>query len=310
MPTKHSSLVGASAIHPAWYYQDTDPGAVGAGKLWCRWDGSAGAPTRLRIYQRDSANTGWIVIWDSVAPNGSVPLGGATGEFLSKLSGANYDFDWATVVQMIGPDAPPASANAMDDEFNAGSLDAKWSWRNQGSSAVAFDKSCAIMTVPDPGSGDYWALLEQTLPVGNWDFACRCWPAGDAMLTAAAAKVGLALVDSSSGKLMTVHMERGGTNYLGRVQRHTNVTTFSATVGTQFDSDDSPMFHGCYYRVRFDGTNLRFYFGGNGVAWTQLHAETPASFLTTPDRVAIAVASNGTHTQDMQGVFDWFRRLA
>ena len=59
---RHSDLIAPSAIHPAWYYDSADPGAVGAGKLWVQWVGTADAPTTLTVWQRNSTNLGWIQI--------------------------------------------------------------------------------------------------------------------------------------------------------------------------------------------------------------------------------------------------------
>jgi hypothetical protein len=73
--TDHNNLTGAIAVHPAWYIQSTDPGAVGAHKGWV--DTSTGAGTAVSPYplkKRNAANSGWEV------------LGGFAGGALSSLT--------------------------------------------------------------------------------------------------------------------------------------------------------------------------------------------------------------------------------
>lgn len=72
----HSNLTGAIAIHPAAYIQSSDPGAVGAGKLWI--DTSTGAGTVVSPYpikKRNSGNSAWEYV------------GGAAGGTLASLTG-------------------------------------------------------------------------------------------------------------------------------------------------------------------------------------------------------------------------------
>ena len=56
MTTTHSNLTGASAVHPAAYGpQTSDPGAVGANKLWID---STATPYQIKV--RNTGNTGWV----------------------------------------------------------------------------------------------------------------------------------------------------------------------------------------------------------------------------------------------------------
>lgn len=74
--TDHNNLTGAIAVHPAWYVQSSDPGAVGAGKGWV--DTSSGSGTSAAPYplkKRNASNAGWDVI------------GGFAGGLLASLTG-------------------------------------------------------------------------------------------------------------------------------------------------------------------------------------------------------------------------------
>ncbi len=69
----HKDIVGEDAVHPNAFYQDADPGAVGAGKFW--WDTTADPPT---YYRRNDADTNWDVIIDPAG--GAAPTGTAGGD--------------------------------------------------------------------------------------------------------------------------------------------------------------------------------------------------------------------------------------
>jgi hypothetical protein len=55
----HSQLTGASAIHPIWFAQSGDPGAVGAGKLWLDTTIGANIETGAILKERNGANSAW-----------------------------------------------------------------------------------------------------------------------------------------------------------------------------------------------------------------------------------------------------------
>lgn len=95
MTSEHSTLT-ALQLHEAFHYvQTSDPGAVGAGKYWLD---TTASPYVLK--RRNAGNSAWVTI-------------GASG-------GVGYPF------ASYHPDIPPTSPSSFDDEFNAGSIDAKW----------------------------------------------------------------------------------------------------------------------------------------------------------------------------------------
>lgn len=53
---QHADLVG-DQLHVPWYFQDTDPGAVGAWKAWIKTDES---PLQVRV--RNSDDDGWLIL--------------------------------------------------------------------------------------------------------------------------------------------------------------------------------------------------------------------------------------------------------
>lgn len=71
---EHSNLTGATAIHPAAYIQSSDPGAVGANKLWIDTTTTASVWKR-----RNSINTAWTVVGSALTALGAIEYGGTSG---------------------------------------------------------------------------------------------------------------------------------------------------------------------------------------------------------------------------------------
>lgn len=71
---EHSNLTGATAIHPAAYIQSSDPGAVGANKLWIDTTTTASVWKR-----RNSINTAWTVVNQAMTTIGDLEYAGVSG---------------------------------------------------------------------------------------------------------------------------------------------------------------------------------------------------------------------------------------
>lgn len=71
-----------------------------------------------------------------------------------------------------GLNAPPATANAKDDEFEAGSLDGKWTEANTSNRTLSFESSC-LNALMGAVAADNVYQLTQAAPGGNFTIITR-----------------------------------------------------------------------------------------------------------------------------------------
>jgi hypothetical protein len=72
--TFHSQQTGASAVHPSAFIQSTDPGAIGANKMWINTTTTASVWNR-----RNSTNTGWTVVGSAMTTLGDLEYAASGG---------------------------------------------------------------------------------------------------------------------------------------------------------------------------------------------------------------------------------------
>jgi hypothetical protein len=203
-----------------------------------------------------------------------------------------------------GPDDIPASPNAMDDEFNGVSLDAKWAWRNQGTSTTAFVAGSLRLIGQLNASAVNTRVIEQAVPVGTWRFRMRA----SGMLIGSGAYFGMCITANATGRQILLIAQNLN---IGQF-RMTSVTAFSASTGTNFTSArDGGLLQWRYYEMEYDGTNIITRQSQTGINGTfiQVATDPAASFLGTPTHIGLF-----NHPADAsvasQLVCDWFRRMA
>src|SRR5690348_4774198 len=109
----HSSLVGTD-LHQPWHYiQESEPGAVGAGRTWFK-------KSLAKIYYRNDNNTGWIQIIASIptgdeVPNTTVvPDGSTWADFITIFNAAT------TVAGIVPTIVLPAGTMNRSEERRVG----------------------------------------------------------------------------------------------------------------------------------------------------------------------------------------------
>lgn len=203
------------------------------------------------------------------------------------------------------PDIKPSSPATEDDEFDAGSLEVKWTWHNQGTATASLALSHLKLSAAANSAVSVKAIV-QTAPSPPYTVGCKVSLHG---VYNDFHSAGLALLENATGKLtifVVGHNSAQTGSFCMAVYSFTNATTFSATrFINRFDSM-GPV----YLKAQDDNTNLNFSFSLDGRNYHQVYTMTRATgFTTAADRVGLSVHSqNATYGAD--GSFDWFRRTA
>lgn len=268
------------------------------------------------VYQSGTAgkvaDSGTLASATAAAPAGSIGIAmtGVVGAgtitvylFAAKaaaLTNTKYDVD-----------TKPASANAMDDEFddttnNSGSgngLDAQWSTRN--SPTITYPQNGLIkIAVPSAQATNNVRIIEQTLPVAPWSFAAKVSLAGQAVDFVTG---GLCLVDGTNGDFYALSIGlrtvSGNVRYFLNTAKFTNVTTNSGADPLTFEiASDGAM----YLRADMTGTTISFYLSNDGIAWVLM-----GSFADAVNITKVGLMVNESNNKGDSALFvRWFRRLA
>lgn len=224
-------------------------------------------------------------------------LSNAAGEFLNGLG--NY------VVPTNRVDIIPASPTAYDDEFEAGSLDGKWTEINSNaSSTYSFSNSCINMVSTDRNPSRLWGF-HQAVPSGNWTFVMKVTN-NSPSASATYAGAWLFLRNSSNSRLLC-----GGLNQFNTVSSHvqylsrlTNPTTLSADVASTTHFQYST----AYIKMAYDGTNITWSFSRDGVQYDEVAlTEAKSTFITSFDQIGFGVMPYGVRSRFS---VDYIRRIA
>jgi hypothetical protein len=208
---------------------------------------------------------------------------------------------------------PESSPEAEDDEFSAGSLDAKWTWDNQGTSTATFRKSRLILTSQASGNpaNNSKRILYQAAPSGSWAIRTRVSSYDSNIFFSG----GLFVRRSATAKFVDliqyirVGKPTGGWMW-AQTFNITHWTSPTAAVTNHFDmgvAEFSARLH--FMQIRWDGTTLYFDFSPDNVGYINMLTLTAsASNVLGGDPDQIGIASNAPHasTAGVTG-FDWFR---
>lgn len=238
---------------------------------------------------------------------------GADGTYLTLVAGLPA---WGSVsagTTVFPIDTAPGSANAMDDEFEAASIDAKWTqFSTTGGGTVKTQSGNGVLNIAATAGGGHeiW-MFEQTTSATTFKFRAKCdyFSAG-----AGASGVGIYVRNSTDGKSTSI-MHRddasAGVNTRGwyvtdvsgaSANGSTNITTI---MGLAESSGSTPF----WVEIEQDASNLYFRASQNGVNFYTIATRGKTSFITSGvNRVGLLCYA--TTTDVPFGNFHWFRRVS
>lgn len=237
-------------------------------------------------------------------PSGAAGGGGAPTTAKYVVSEADATLSAELIIPRFAgnADIPPTSPDAKDDEFNAGSLDVKWTWLNQVAGATAFSGSFLNMSYGSLVGSDQGRGIYQAAPSTPWSATLGRL----GLITGSSGTdcvAGILLMDSVSGRLAIFGLALPGGTHQSRLYmvRMTNTTTWSAYVAVS-NMTSYPL----YLRVTDDNTDLKLYASGDSAQFPLLcYTESRTAFLTNgPDRIGIGFYHFNTN---INLTADWFR---
>jgi hypothetical protein len=243
---------------------------------------------------------------DGTGASGNIPKYDAAGNLVDSGVAAS-SLGGLPLWLQYHPDAYPASPNAMDDEFDGGSVNTGlWTAVNTSGAMVFTQSRGRLIATPTSDTGAFRGYYQALPGSGAWQFRSKIYfdPTSSSDVNVA----GIMFYESSSGKTDVL--------YFGRV----NSGTYSVKLdywtgsGTSFGGNfyastisTSPITQ-FYMLIGFDGsTNYTIQVSGSGVSYYTIPGRTTSDFTTKADRIALVYFSNQSGLGD-PAYWEFFRR--
>lgn len=234
-------------------------------------------------------------------------VGGTAGAATLTISGGGGGGS-----ENVTPDSHPASADAMDDEFEGTSLDAKWTWYHQNTASVAFEAGAVKFTATINASEDV-GMIGQPLPGGGaWRFRAKL----SALTQASVNNAGLYLHETGTGKILQfglLDLSGTGTIWVETASSFTgsgSIATSGAALlwplGLNYPSTPA------YFEIELASGTLHFRLSNTGYDGTFVEFYSVAQttpFTTAPNVIGLGGYSFNGSTP-VRLYCDWFRRMA
>lgn len=214
----------------------------------------------------------------------------------------------------ILPDAHPVSPDALDDEFEATSLDGKWIWVNQGGASAILHNG-SILLAGDTTGGANNNVLQQAITGASWTIQAGRLFMRSGSVAGSNSSIGIIVRNSANSHITLFGMFTAPaiTQLVQQLNSPTSVSSNTLSAGSLpagilgDTGESAPV----YYRIVYDGTNLKYQVSGTGIEGTyyQLYAESVASWLGAITHVGFGVNSANAGTA-VQLICDSFRKLA
>lgn len=206
----------------------------------------------------------------------------------------------------VTPDDHPVSANAINDEFEAGSLDVKWTQVN-APATLTLNRG-ALLMLDASNTQDNIGMITQPFS-GNIKMRAKVQPSINSLDT----RGGILIGRSANGRFITHGIyNSGGPGFYGNKCTAFNAVSGGAYTGTSGLAGYSAASPGLpfwwYLEWEYDGTNVvaRVSSSGYDGTFVQQFSEAAATFLGgAPDFIGIWVDRNNANALPYR--FDWIR---
>lgn len=214
----------------------------------------------------------------------------------------------------ISADSHPGTANAMDDEFEATSLDAKWTWYQQNTASVQFSNGSMALVGETTATNTINALFQPLPGGGAWKFRAKAALANQGVNNFGAP---LTLYEASSGNVATIGIfNSSGTLDLivatGTLSSGLTAVPFLGGISAYFPSETIAGITGgfIYYEIELASGTLHYRVSNTGLDGTYLEIYSVAvtsEFTTAPDHIGPSVRSDHASIPAVMFI-DFFRR--
>jgi hypothetical protein len=194
------------------------------------------------------------------------------GDFQEVTLGANLTMT-GTVLSASGG----SGGGSIYPDFVA-PVNGDFSWINQGGASVTVNANGGIFLRAPATSGVAIRLRQKAVPTAPYVVTTAFVPA---LLSNTVPTVGIALRQSSDGKIIVFGLVGNGGSYLIQILKYTDASTYSgaAYLSTSFDAPGL-----VYFRFTDDNTNRICSYSTDGYNFIQLHSVGRTDYMT-PDNV-------------------------
>jgi hypothetical protein len=187
------------------------------------------------------------------------------------LSGVATAAQVAADFTVWSPDAPPAVAGALDDEFDgaSGGVPPGWTEVDHGGVQTVSEDEAGLKLEQATHAGDAHSGIYKAIPAGDFTIWTKASLSG---AFASSGVAGIALwqdATAAAGDLVILDLIQASTETFVAVQSYTAYNVFSANLALLAVNVDVGI-TAVYLRVRRTGTTYAFEFSTDGIGWIRI----------------------------------------
>lgn len=203
-----------------------------------------------------------------------------------------------------GPDVPPSSPNALDDEFTGSALSTSWMWTNQATAIASIADGKLNLSRANSGGGDSFSYIHKTPPTAPWSMTAKIKILGSDF---GLATQGL-IVGNPNGRHITFNSGWTGSSRRIEIFRFNSPTSYNSQAYSRAPIGELGGKTQAYYaRIFGENSQLKFFLSSDGITFQLLYTENFSTFLTSVTKIGFDVgAQNGDASVDVEWArFNW-----